>query len=92
MVEGHVSLRSEDFDKAYAEFVPLTIRGVDSKSSAVSWLDIGGELLTLPDPRFGHLKRLPGLQYTKRVLRETFEWPAKYAAIFAKCPLRLRSG
>lgn len=35
---------------------------------------------------------LKGLRETKKVLRETLEWPTKYAAIFAKCPLRLRSG
>ncbi|CUA69999.1 Peroxisome biosynthesis protein PAS1 [Rhizoctonia solani] len=33
-----------------------------------------------------------GLHETRRVLRETLEWPTKYGAIFAKCPLRLRSG
>ncbi|KAJ3293122.1 Peroxisome biosynthesis protein pex1 [Borealophlyctis nickersoniae] len=33
-----------------------------------------------------------GLGETKRVLLETLEWPTKYAAIFANCPLRLRSG
>ncbi|EJC98437.1 AAA-domain-containing protein [Fomitiporia mediterranea MF3/22] len=33
-----------------------------------------------------------GLRKTKQILRETLEWPTKYAAIFAKCPLRLRSG
>ncbi|KAJ1019075.1 hypothetical protein NDA18_006225 [Ustilago nuda] len=33
-----------------------------------------------------------GLVDTRRVLRETLEWPTKYAAIFASCPLRLRSG
>ncbi|KAG8958543.1 Peroxisome biosynthesis protein pex1 [Tulasnella sp. 419] len=33
-----------------------------------------------------------GLHETRKVLRETLEWPTKYAAIFAKCPLRLRSG
>ncbi|KAN0061903.1 Peroxisome biosynthesis protein pex1 [Thecaphora frezii] len=33
-----------------------------------------------------------GLVETRRVLRETLEWPTKYAAIFASCPLRLRSG
>ncbi|CAG7848726.1 Peroxisome biogenesis factor 1 AltName: Full=Peroxin-1 [Serendipita indica DSM 11827] len=33
-----------------------------------------------------------GLQETRRILCETLEWPTKYAAIFAKCPLRLRSG
>ncbi len=33
-----------------------------------------------------------GLMETRQVLRETLEWPTKYAAIFANCPLRLRSG
>ncbi|WFD30031.1 Peroxisome biosynthesis protein pex1 [Malassezia sp. CBS 17886] len=33
-----------------------------------------------------------GLNETRQVLRETLEWPTKYAAIFANCPLRLRSG
>ncbi|OCF31275.1 hypothetical protein I316_07061 [Kwoniella heveanensis BCC8398] len=33
-----------------------------------------------------------GLVEPRRVLRETLEWPTKYAQIFANCPLRLRSG
>lgn len=33
-----------------------------------------------------------GLTETRHVLRETLEWPTKYAQIFANCPLRLRSG
>ncbi|KAJ3021766.1 Peroxisome biosynthesis protein pex1 [Thoreauomyces humboldtii] len=33
-----------------------------------------------------------GLRQTKRTLLETLEWPTKYAAIFANCALRLRSG
>ncbi|KAG7449775.1 AAA-domain-containing protein [Guyanagaster necrorhizus] len=33
-----------------------------------------------------------GLKETKRVLRETLEWPTKYGLIFAQSPLRLRSG
>ncbi|EIW73576.1 hypothetical protein TREMEDRAFT_67430 [Tremella mesenterica DSM 1558] len=33
-----------------------------------------------------------GLRLPKRILRETLEWPIKYAQIFASCPLRLRSG
>lgn len=37
-------------------------------------------------------KDIGGLQETRRVLRETLEWPSKYAKIFEKCPLRLRSG
>lgn len=33
-----------------------------------------------------------GLKKAKEILLETLEWPTKYAAIFANCPLRLRSG
>ncbi|THU89378.1 AAA-domain-containing protein [Dendrothele bispora CBS 962.96] len=33
-----------------------------------------------------------GLHETKRVLRETLEWPTKYGPIFKQSPLRLRSG
>ncbi|GLB37363.1 putative peroxisome biogenesis factor 1, N-terminal [Lyophyllum shimeji] len=33
-----------------------------------------------------------GLHETRRVLRETLEWPTKYGPIFAQAPLRLRSG
>ncbi|KAL3231329.1 Peroxisomal ATPase PEX1 [Nakaseomyces bracarensis] len=32
------------------------------------------------------------LNEAKQVLLETLEWPTRYAPIFAKCPLRLRSG
>lgn len=37
-------------------------------------------------------KDIGGLKDAKNTLLETFEWPTKYAPIFAKCPLRLRSG
>ncbi|KZP02539.1 PEX-1N-domain-containing protein [Athelia psychrophila] len=33
-----------------------------------------------------------GLRETRRVLRETLEWPTKYGPIFKQSPLRLRSG
>ncbi|KAG6852304.1 hypothetical protein C0991_001086 [Blastosporella zonata] len=33
-----------------------------------------------------------GLHETRRVLRETLEWPTKYGPLFAQSPLRLRSG
>ncbi len=38
------------------------------------------------------VNRALGLAETRRILRETLEWPTKYAAIFAQSPLRLRSG
>ncbi|KAJ7936760.1 P-loop containing nucleoside triphosphate hydrolase protein, partial [Mycena leptocephala] len=33
-----------------------------------------------------------GLRETRRILRETLEWPTKYGPIVAQSPLRLRSG
>ncbi|KAI6030533.1 hypothetical protein F5J12DRAFT_801135 [Pisolithus orientalis] len=33
-----------------------------------------------------------GLKQAKRILRETMEWPTKYAPLFKQAPLRLRSG
>ncbi|KAG6335413.1 hypothetical protein ID866_3674 [Astraeus odoratus] len=33
-----------------------------------------------------------GLKEAKRILRETMEWPTKYAPLFKQSPLRLRSG
>ncbi|KAF9238473.1 P-loop containing nucleoside triphosphate hydrolase protein [Melanogaster broomeanus] len=33
-----------------------------------------------------------GLKQAKRIVRETLEWPAKYAPLFKQSPLRLRSG
>ena len=33
-----------------------------------------------------------GLRETRQVLLETLQYPTKYAPLFAKCPLRLRSG
>lgn len=33
-----------------------------------------------------------GLTETRKILLETLEWPTRYAPIFQKCPLRLRSG
>ncbi|KAI6040613.1 P-loop containing nucleoside triphosphate hydrolase protein [Pisolithus marmoratus] len=33
-----------------------------------------------------------GLKDAKRILRETMEWPTKYAPLFKQAPLRLRSG
>ncbi|EAU91532.2 peroxisome biogenesis factor 1 [Coprinopsis cinerea okayama7 len=71
---AHGELSYEDFTKAQAEFVPLTLRDVKLEKSSTSWSDIGG------------------LFETKRVLRETLEWPTKYGPIFSQSPLRLRSG
>lgn len=79
----------EDFTLAQAAFTPISLRGVSLQKSEVKWSDIGGQLNhTLRMPKL----RVAGLHEPKRVLRETLEWPTKYAKIFASCPLRLRSG
>ena len=78
----------EDFATAQAAFTPLSLRGVTLQKSEVRWSDIGGEYSKKPI----RAKVLPGLSEPRRVLRETLEWPTKYAQIFANCPLRLRSG
>lgn len=64
----------DDFVKAQADFVPLSLRDVKLHKSDTTWADIGG------------------LKETKRVLRETLEWPTKYGPIFSQSPLRLRQG
>lgn len=52
--------------------------------------------LSLRDVKLEHSSTnwsdIGGLTETRQTLRETLEWPTKYAAIFASSPLRLRSG
>ncbi|KAF8531614.1 P-loop containing nucleoside triphosphate hydrolase protein [Gautieria morchelliformis] len=72
---------------------PLTtlLRQADFESAQVDFTP-----LSLRDVKLQHSDILwsdiGGLHETRRVLRETLEWPTKYGAIFASCPLRLRSG
>jgi peroxin-1 len=87
-----------DFNDAQQEFVPLSLRDVKLQKSEVEWGDVGGLSLIIYSRAF-RLKRVCdtgkpylGLHNTRRILRETLEWPTKYGAIFASCPLRLRSG
>ena len=39
-----------------------------------------------------HWEDIGGLRATRQILLETLQYPTTYAAIFANCPLRLRSG
>ncbi|KAG8831700.1 Peroxisome biosynthesis protein pex1 [Serendipita sp. 399] len=90
-VEGNdsVKLWMVDLEQAQEGFTPLSVRNIKLHKSEVAWADIGG--MSLVDVQC--LPNFPtGLHETRRILRETLEWPTKYAAIFAKCPLRLRSG
>lgn len=56
------------------------------------WSGLTSEVRESPIRFEPQVDRAPGLTETRRTLRETLEWPTKYAAIFAQSPLRLRSG
>ena len=88
-----MTLRGADFDTAQIDFVPHSLRDVKLERSDVEWSDIGGGLLVCyPTELHSLSNREPGLSETRRILRETLEWPTKYGPIFAQSPLRLRSG
>jgi peroxin-1 len=85
-------LLGQDFSSAQIDFTPLSLRDVKLQKSDVEWSDIGGAQAIYCWSTSAVSSFLPGLHETRRVLRETLEWPTKYGAIFAKCPIRLRSG
>lgn len=80
--------------------MPLSLRDVKLQKSDTVWSDVGGTYIPyisyftalLEFRRLIHSVRSVGLRETKKVLRETLEWPTKYGPIFAQSPLRLRSG
>ena len=58
----------------------------------LQWNGLTLEVREIPTHFEPQVNRALGLAETRRTLRETLEWPTKYAAIFAQSPLRLRSG
>jgi peroxin-1 len=85
-----MALTAVDFEIAQVDFIPFSLRDIKLQKSEVAWSDIGGRpsIFRLCTP----LIRFLGLKDTRRILRETLEWPTKYGPIFAQSPLRLRSG
>lgn len=73
--------------------MPLSLRDVPLQKSDVEWADIGGACFP---SRISYYWPIncggAGLKDTKLALRETLEWPTKYAQLFKQSPLRLRSG
>ena len=81
------------------------IRTVSSRHSSpeikLSWADFDAALKgftpsSLRNVSLQHsttsFDAIGGLEETRQTLRETLQYPTLYAPIFAKCPLRLRSG
>lgn len=67
----------------------LTMDDFISAQEAFTPFNLRGVSLQKSEVRW---EDIGGLHEARSILRETLEWPTKYAPIFAKCPLRLRSG
>ncbi|CAK7264883.1 Peroxisome biosynthesis protein pex1 [Sporothrix epigloea] len=79
----------EDIDDNMTSIVPLDRVDFDKALKGFTPTSLRNVTLQHSTTKFDSIG---GLQETRRVLLETLEYPTKYAPIFAKCPLRLRSG
>ncbi|SMN19445.1 similar to Saccharomyces cerevisiae YKL197C PEX1 AAA-peroxin [Maudiozyma saulgeensis] len=75
-------LNANQFQEINESFVPVFLQGVEKSSSSKQQTQ-GAEQ---------SWAKIGGLVEAKRILLETLEWPVKYAPIFSRSPLRLRSG
>ncbi|CAK7228423.1 Peroxisome biosynthesis protein pex1 [Sporothrix eucalyptigena] len=80
---------NEDVDDNVSSIVPLDRVDFDRALKGFTPTSLRNVTLQHSTTKFDSIG---GLQETRRVLLETLEYPTKYAPIFAKCPLRLRSG
>ncbi|KAF8273433.1 AAA-domain-containing protein [Lactarius quietus] len=69
----------------------VTLTAIDFKAAQVDFVPLSLRDVPLQKSTV-EWADIGGLTKTRRTLRETLEWPTKYAAIFAQSPLRLRSG
>jgi len=76
-------LDTTQFQEINNGFVPVFLQGVDKASSSSHPQQVGSEQ---------SWNKIGGLVEAKRILLETLEWPVKYAPVFSRSPLRLRSG
>ncbi|GAA6031995.1 hypothetical protein JCM8097_003379 [Rhodosporidiobolus ruineniae] len=74
---------------AQGEPLTLTPADFDAAQSGFVPLSLRDVKLQKSDVQWADIG---GLHDARKTLRETLEWPTKYGAIFASCPLRLRSG
>lgn len=72
-------------------YPPLTLVPQDFTSAQENFTPLSLRSLSLSTSSVSW-SSIGGLSQTRRVLRETLEFPARYAQIFEGCPLRLRSG
>lgn len=70
----------------------LVLTSQDFKAAQENFVPLSLRSVSLSSSGSVSWSSVGGLQETRRVLRETLEFPTRYAQIFASCPLRLRSG
>ncbi|KAF9047391.1 P-loop containing nucleoside triphosphate hydrolase protein [Panaeolus papilionaceus] len=77
--------------RATANSIPMELTHADFAAAQVDFtpLSLRDVKLEKSDVAWSDIG---GLYETRRVLRETLEWPTKYGPIFKQSPLRLRSG
>ncbi|GAB2284824.1 hypothetical protein Dimus_019277 [Dionaea muscipula] len=75
-IQGNASLILDDFSQAMHEFVPVSMRDI-TKSA--------------PEGGRSGWEDVGGLLDVRNAIKEMIELPSKFADVFAKCPLRLRS-
>ncbi len=91
-------LTTDDFTEAQKNFTPSSLKGINLQKSDVAWNDIGGTpsaVVVWPQPlkkSFSHHISSPGLVEVRQTLKETLEWPTKYAHLYKDVPIRMRSG
>lgn len=86
-VNGHVLPPSQ----GRSLYPPLNLLPQDFTSAQENFTPLSLRSLSLSTSSVSW-SSIGGLSQTRRVLRETLEFPARYAQIFEGCPLRLRSG
>ncbi|GAA5844698.1 hypothetical protein JCM11251_007352 [Rhodosporidiobolus azoricus] len=83
------AIRTMGEAKAAGEPLALTPQDFTAAQSGFVPLSLRDVKLQKSDVQWADIG---GLHEARKTLRETLEWPTKYGAIFASCPLRLRSG
>ncbi|PPQ98400.1 hypothetical protein CVT24_004079 [Panaeolus cyanescens] len=78
--------------RATANSLPMELTHADFAAAQPGQTSEASPLIIPYNDIIGLNNLPPGLYETRRVLRETLEWPTKYGPIFKQSPLRLRSG
>ncbi|WVQ96774.1 hypothetical protein IAU59_003881 [Kwoniella sp. CBS 9459] len=89
LTDGAVQQAIIRCSKAQAPQLDLIYEDFSLAQAAFTPLSLRGVSLQKSEVKWSDIG---GLLEPRRILRETLEWPTKYAQIFANCPLRLRSG